>query len=171
VAAFSHQACLLYPFSSPPLSKFLFLGLDLLPDCYDAYQSNSAKVHFVSPQECRELFLWEETRSVDNSGCFKLNGIEFEAGVEFAHKRVDVRYDPFDLSVVEIWRDGLRIKQAQPLVIGEFIRHSQIPQWTNTRKPTGSRLLAVYEKQNSQRDQRRNAAISFKKSKDDDSHV
>ena len=136
---------------------------------YEAYQADTSKVRFVSQQECHDLFLWEQTRTVDNSGCISVSGVEYEAGAEFARKKVDVRYDPFDLSVVEIWRDGLRIKQARPIVIGEFIPKTQIPTQLseNTKKPTKSRLLAVYEKQNSQRDQRRNGAISYRGLKDD----
>jgi len=135
---------------------------------YEAYQADAAKVRFVSQQECRDLFLWEQTRTVDNSGCVSVFGVEYEAGAEFARKKVDVRYDPFDLSVVEIWRDGQRMKHARPIVIGEFIPKTQIPAQLseNIKKPTKSRLLAVYEKQSAQRDQRRNGAISYRKLKD-----
>jgi len=135
---------------------------------YEAYRADLAKVCFVSQQECHDLFLWEETRTVDNSGCVSIFRVEYEAGVEFARKKVDVRFDPFDLSVVEIWRDGQRIKQAAPIVIGEFIPKAQIPAKLseNTKKPTKSRLLAVYEKQSEQRDQRRNGAISYRSLKD-----
>ena len=140
--------------------------LDQTP--YEAYQADPAKVRFVSQQECRDLFLWEQTRMVDNSGCFSIFGVEYEAGAEFVRKKVDVRYDPFDLSVVEIWRDGLRMKQARPLVIGEFVPKTQISAKLseNTKKPTKSRLLAVYEKQSKERDQRRNGAISYRNLKD-----
>ena len=136
---------------------------------YQAYQADAAKVRFVSQQECHDLFLWEQTRTVDNSGCVSISGVEYEAGAEFVRKKVDVRYDPFDLSVVEIWRDGQRMKQARPIVISEFIPKSQIPAQLseNIKKPTKSRLLAVYEKQSSQRDQRRNGAISYRNLKDD----
>jgi len=144
---------------------------DSLPDQtpYQAYQADTAKVRFVSQQECHDLFLWEQTRKVDNSGCFSILGIEYEAGAEYVRKKVDVRYDPFDLSVVEIWRDGQRLKQARPITIGEFIPKTQIPAHLseNTKKPTKSRLLSVYEKQSSQRDQRRNGAISYRNLKGD----
>lgn len=135
---------------------------------YEAYQADTAKVRFVSQQECHDLFLWEQTRTVDKSGCVSIFGAEYEAGAEFVRKKVDVRYDPFDLSAVEIWRDGQRIKQARPIVIGEFIPKTQIPAQLseNTKKPTKSRLLAVYQKQSSQRDQRRNGAISYRNLKD-----
>jgi len=60
------------------------------------YQTNPKKVRFVTPEECRDAFLWEETRKVDSTGCFKLAGVEYEAGIAYIGKKVDVRYDPFD---------------------------------------------------------------------------
>ena len=140
---------------------------DSLPDQtpYEAYQTNTAKIRYVSQKECHDLFLWEETRKVDKTGCVKISGTEYEAGAEFACKKIDVRYDPFDLSIVEIWHDGKRIKHAKPIIIGEFVPRMQISTQLseNTSKPTKSRLLAVYEKRSHQRDQRRNGAISFRK--------
>jgi len=145
---------------------YIHKGHDSLADRtpYEAYQADTAKIRFVSPLECHDLFLWEQTRMVDNSGCVSVYGVEYEAGAEFTRKKVDVRYDPFDLSIVEIWRDGQRIKQAAPIAIGEFIPKAQIPARLseNTKKPTKSRLLAVYENQSAQRDQRRNGAISYR---------
>jgi putative transposase len=67
-----------------------------------------------------EAFLWEETRKVDSTGCFKLRGIEYEAGVELIGKKVYVRYDPFDMSVVEVWHNGEQRKTATPLKVGEY---------------------------------------------------
>jgi len=143
---------------------------DSLPDQtpFEAYRTDTAKIHYVSQQECHDLFLWEQPRKVDNSGCISIAGVEYEAGAQFVRKLVDVRYDPFDLSTVEIWRDGQRIKLAKPINIGEFIPKTQIPAQLseNTKKPTQSRLLAVYEKQNALRDQRRNGAISFRNTKE-----
>jgi hypothetical protein len=67
---------------------------------------------------------------------------------------VDVHFDPFDLSVVEVWHGGKKQLEAKPLVIGEF----------TAAKPTGktateigrSRLLDAYVKENEKR--RKNAA-------------
>lgn len=145
-----------------------------LPDQtpYEAYQANMAKVRFVSQQECRDLFLWEETRKVDNSGCVKVNGIEFEAGADLVRKSVDVRFDPFNLDTVEIWHAGRRVKQAEPIVVGEFIpKTKELTQPPKNIKPTKSRLLAVYEKNSMQRDQRRNGAISYRLREEENASV
>jgi transposase InsO family protein len=72
---------------------------------YQAYTEDPARVRYVSSLECRDAFLWEEQRVVDKSGCIKLAGVVFDVGVALIRRRVDVRYDPFDISMVEIWHE------------------------------------------------------------------
>ncbi len=133
-----------------------------------AYQSNPKKVRFATPEECRDAFLWEDTRKVDNTGCFKLSGIEYEAGIEYIGKKVDIRYDPFDLGLVEIWYSGERKKTARPLSVGEFcgiVKKTPVPV-----KATHSRLLKVYEIENARR-QKKTGALSFRSMKGGDGNV
>jgi hypothetical protein len=90
---------------------------------------------------------------VDKTGCFPLGGVTFEAGAAFARKKVDVRFDPFDLSVVEVWHGGAKRLDAKPLVIGEFTK-TKPEQKTNTEIGR-SRLLEAYLRENEKR--RKNA--------------
>jgi len=128
------------------------IGVDGLTPM-QAYQRDEKRVTFVAPDECYDAFLHEETRTVDKAGCFSLGGIIFEAGVALIRKKVDVRFDPFDLSVVEVWHGGAKQLEAKPLSAGEF---------TNT-KPTQkaaaetgrSRLLDALVQENDKR--RKNA--------------
>ena len=118
-----------------------------------AFQKDEKRVRFATPEECYDAFLHEETRTVDKAGCFSLNGILFEAGVAFIRKKVDIRFDPFDLSVVEVWHAGAKQLDAKPLVIGEFTGTK--PTQKTVTEIGRSRLLDVYVKENEKR--RRNA--------------
>ena len=118
-----------------------------------AFQKDEKRIRFATPEECYDAFLHEETRTVDKAGCFSLNGVTFEAGVAFIRKKVDVRFDPFDLSVVEVWYAGAKQLDAKPLVIGEFA-HTVTTEKTATEIGR-SRLLDIYAKENEKR--RRNA--------------
>jgi transposase InsO family protein len=140
---------------------------------YQAYTEDPAKVRFVSSLECRDAFLWEERRVVDKSGCVKLAGVVFDVGVALIRRRVDVRYDPFDISVVEIWLEGKFQRKAEMLYIPEFTKKLEADPVAAPRKPTGSRLLKVYEEKNKEREKQRNAALSFydeKAAKEEDNH-
>ena len=128
-----------------------------------AYASDPKKVRFATPEECRDAFLWEDTRKVDNTGCFKLQGIEYEAGIEYIGKKVDVRYDPFDLSLLEIWYSGECRKTAAPLKVGEYCpKAEKVPA---SKPATHSRLLKVYEAENEKRQKRHVGALTFRSMK------
>jgi len=118
-----------------------------------AFQKDEKHIRFATPEECYDAFLHEETRTVDKTGCFSLSGITFEAGIAFIRKKVDIRFDPFDLSVVEVWHGGAKQLDAKPLVIGEFVGTK--PEKKTATEIGRSRLLEVYVQENKQR--RRNA--------------
>jgi transposase InsO family protein len=118
-----------------------------------SFQSDEKRMRFATPEECYDAFLHEETRMVDKTGCFSLQNITYEAGAAFVRKKVDVRFDPFDLSVVEVWHGGVRRLEAKPLVIGEFT--ATILSDTAAAEIGRSRLLDVYAAENIKR--RKNA--------------
>jgi mRNA-degrading endonuclease HigB of HigAB toxin-antitoxin module len=134
-----------------------------------AYAKDIKKVRFATPEECRDAFLWEDTRKVDKTGCFKLNGIEYEAGVEFIGKKIDARYDPFDLDTVEVWHSGERQKTVSPLKVPEFCGKVELP------KPetavTHSRLLKVMEEENKKRQKQKMGILSFRDMKEGEDNV
>ena len=117
------------------------------------FQKDEKRIRFATPEECYDAFLHEETRTVDKTGCFSLGGITFEAGMAFARKKVDVRFDPFDLSVVEVWYAGAKQLEARPLVIGEFTDTK--PTQKTVTEIGRSRLLDIYVRENEKR--RKNA--------------
>ena len=134
---------------------------------YQAYTEDPAKVRYVSSLECRDAFLWEVQRTVDKSGCVKLAGVMFDVGTALIRRRVDVRYDPFDISMIEVWHDGKFLRKAEKLFIPEFTPKQEDNSTVPHSKPTHSRLLKVYEEKNKDREKRRNGALDFSASKED----
>jgi len=135
---------------------------------YQAYTEDPAKVRYVSSLECRDAFLWEEQRTVDKSGCIKLAGMVFDVGVALIRRRVDVRYDPFDLSVIEVWLEGEFQRKAEKLHIEEFVPKIAVSPAAVPRKPTYSRLLRVYEEKNKEREKQRNGALAFRSQREEE---
>jgi len=139
---------------------------------FEAYRENPKKVRFASSEDCHNLFLWEETRKVDKTGVVKLNGTLYEAGADLCCKKVDIRFDPFDPSIVEIWHGGLFVRKSAPLVIPEFIPKTIQANPPGPEMPAHSRLFAAYDKSYKIRDRQKNGAISFVDiQKEDVSHV
>ena len=134
----------------------------------ECFQRDEKRVKFATPEECYDAFLHEETRMVDKTGCFSLQGVTYEAGVAFIRKKVDVRFDPFDLSVVEVWHGGVKQLQAKSLVVGEFTATK--PQDKAAAEIGRSRLLEVYAAENEKRRKNAMGVLTFD-TKGDDSDV
>ena len=129
-----------------------------------AFQRDEKRITFVSTKECYDAFLHEDTRTVDKTGCFSLLGTTYEAGVAFIRKKVDVRFDPFDLSVVEVWYGGEKQLEVKPLIVGEFTKTQHT---ANTPTEIGrSRLLDVYAKENEKRKKNAMGILNFDVSED-----
>ena len=125
------------------------------------------RLRFIRYEVCRESFLWEESRRVDKTGCIKLRGKEYEVGIEWIKKTVDIRYDPFDLTQVEIWVQGEKKGTAKQLVLHEYngIKRSAAsnPKETaNTQEGKPSRLLQVLASKEKIRNASKIGAIAYR---------
>lgn len=124
-----------------------------------AFQKDGKRIRFVTPEECYDAFLHEETRKTDGTGCFSLGSITFEAGIALARKKIDIRFDPFDLSVVEVWHGGTRHPDAKPIAIGEFANTA--PAQKTATEIGRSRLLDVFVKEHEKRQKNAIGILTF----------
>lgn len=83
----------------------------------------------VDEKELIEIFLYQKSRTVNKAGIVTLEGIEFEVDALLKNKRVDLRYNPFDLSWVNIYYKGQFFQKVQPFVI---------KRWGTKDKPQGA---------------------------------
>lgn len=116
----------------------------------EAFTQDAKAMRFPGPEALRDAFLWEKTPTVDKSGCISLNGLRYDVGVEYIRRKVLVRYDPFDLSVVEVWHDGEKKKLVSPLIIGEYNHNVKKP-LEELEKASQSRLLRLFEAESKKR--------------------
>ena len=75
----------------------------------------------VSMVELTEIFLWEESRKVDKTGCVSVFGNIFEVPSYLSSQTVTLRFDPYDLSVMQVWHDGNRLPDARLLDLNRKI--------------------------------------------------
>jgi putative transposase len=115
-----------------------------------AFTQDTKALRFSSPEALKAAFLWEKTPKVDKSGCISLEGICYEVGVEWTGKNVMVRYDPFDLSLVEVWYGGEKKKLVVPANIGEYNRNVKKPV-EELEKASESKLLRLFETESKKR--------------------
>ncbi len=77
--------------------------------------------------ELQEIFLWEENRTVDRAGCISLDGNQYEVDQALCGQRVLLRYDPFDLSRIQVWWDEKQWSNATVLDLTRKYKRSVEP--------------------------------------------
>jgi putative transposase len=65
--------------------------------------------------ELTEIFLWEESRKVDKTGCVSVFSNTYEVSGDLSGAKVSLRFDPFDLTVIQVWHEDTRYPDAVPL--------------------------------------------------------
>jgi putative transposase len=70
------------------------------------YQDGIAQVRAADPEVIRKAFLWRETRKVRKDGCIELQGNTYQVDPVFAGRKLELRFDPFDLSHIELFFGG-----------------------------------------------------------------
>jgi hypothetical protein len=112
----------------------------------EAFASDNSPVRFYDMEALTDAFLHEDERKVDKTGCFKLNGILFDAGVEWVRKKIGVRFDPFNLEEVQLWHGGKLAKIVKAAVIGEY-NATQKTTCEKVETAAESRVLKKYMKE------------------------
>jgi putative transposase len=95
----------------PPIARFLSQGPPRL----------------VEPSLLREAFRWSVRRRVTRTASVSLAGNRYKVDDALALRPVEVRFDPEDLSRLEVYWEGRPMGQAVPFVLGRHV-HRQVPQ-------------------------------------------
>jgi putative transposase len=61
---------------------------------------------YATAAELREAFLWAETRVVSKTATFSLLGNRYEVDGALCGRRVELRFDPHDLRLIEVYYAG-----------------------------------------------------------------
>lgn len=80
-------------------------------------------VLWLDPVRVAHAFLWTETRTVTAVGTFSLEGNQFEVPPELARRKVAVRFDPYDLTHVEVVYNGQSYKAGPLELVRDRSRH------------------------------------------------
>lgn len=110
---------------------------------------NGQRARPLDPNVARELFLVREERTVHKkNGCVSVLGHPFLCDAALRGRRVEVRFDPADLSSVLILRDGKTLQRAFPQPINATPQPHQKPREAPAHKTDYLGLLrAEYDRQ------------------------
>jgi len=83
----------------------------------DRWRAGSERIEWLDEQKLRQAFLWTEKRTPDKTGVFSLFGTEYQVGPELARRRVELRYDPEMLDLIEVWYKGQFVERLRPFQV------------------------------------------------------
>ena len=78
------------------------------------WRTEVGRARVVEPEKLVDIFLWEETRKVDKSGTFQLDGNRYPVSEHLVREVVEVRFNPFDLEKVRVYYQGLFVESTSP---------------------------------------------------------
>jgi putative transposase len=85
-------------------------------------------------QELREAFMWQETRLVTKTAMVSLHGNRYEVNQALRGRRVELRFDPYDLERIEVYYAGRPFGEAVPHQVGGHV-HPQAQEPVDQPRP------------------------------------
>jgi hypothetical protein len=76
------------------------------------YQADLEHVHPADPELLRKAFLWREKRKVRQDATFSLQGNSYQVPAHLCGRTLELHFDPFDLSQIELFLDNLPLGKA-----------------------------------------------------------
>ena len=108
----------------------------------DRFEASGPR-HTADPVRLVEAFRWSATRKVSRTASIELEGNRYSVDPSLVGRRVEVRYEPEDLSVLTVYYEGRPIGQALPFVLGRHT-HRAVPQAAPpSPEPTGIDYLGL----------------------------
>ena len=114
----------------------------------ERWEAGADQVEWLDQAQLVDLFLWEETRKVDKSGCVRMEGNSYPVVEYLVNQKVSVRFDPFDLSSIRIYHKGKLVCTATPQELVSTTYRKAQPR--RLEKPAPLESAIAYRKQLSQ---------------------
>lgn len=87
------------------------------------WDSSDKPVPKLSLEKIYEAFLYKDERSCSKTGIFSLYGNKYEVEKFLCNKKVEIKYDPYDLDTgIQVYFEGKRFKDA---IVAKVHRHSK----------------------------------------------
>ena len=96
-----------------------------------------------TPAELHEAFLWSATRTADKTAAVALFGNHYELDAALARVEVELLFDPFDLTDIEVRYQGRPMGRAIPRRISRHTHPAARPEAAAPPKPSGIDYLGL----------------------------
>ena len=73
------------------------------------------QIKFIEKEQLEAAFLNRTTRKVTATVTVSVLNTDYEVPQQFIHKKIELRYNPFDTSRLFVYQDGKQIAEAVPV--------------------------------------------------------
>jgi transposase InsO family protein len=77
-------------------------------------QDDAPNMRSVEPTELRQAFLHRQQRTVTTTATVSFHGNRYRVAAYLRRQKVELRYDPFDLTRIEVWFQDTFLQLAEP---------------------------------------------------------
>jgi len=84
----------------------------------ERYQAGLSGICQAEAETLRKAFLWREKRKVRKDGRIELQGNTYRVDPQLTGRQIELHFDPFDLSTLNVWMDGNHLGKATVLQQG-----------------------------------------------------
>ncbi len=95
--------------------------------------TGAGALHAVEPSLLREAFRWSVMRRVTNTASVSLAGNRYTVDAALVGRRVELRFDPEDLTKLEVYWEGHPAGAAIPFIRGAAIGSAMGSTWHDAR--------------------------------------
>lgn len=101
-------------------------------------------LHAVEPSLLREAFRWSVVRRVTRTASVSLAGNRYQVDSALVDRRVELRFDPEDLTRLDVFWEGRPVGSAVPFIVRRHVHHQVAPAQPPTpAAPTGVDYLGL----------------------------
>ena len=94
------------------------------------------------PEQLRRAFLWREQRTVSAFATVSLHGNRYEVDASLVGRKVDLLFNPFDLTRIEVEYHGRPMGRAVPYQVKRHAHPDVKPQAPHRSRPPASTTCA-----------------------------
>lgn len=104
----------------------------------DRWSARPEPLPLPSPAQLREAFLWSEWRTVTKTATVGLHGNKYEVDAALTGRKIELVFDPFDLTRIEVRWHGRPMGTAIPQKIGRHVHAKARPDEITPAEPVSS---------------------------------
>lgn len=81
----------------------------------ERYLKDWEHIKFIEKEQLENAFLNRTTRKVSATATISIFNTEYEVPQQFIGKKIELRYDPFDITKLYVYQDGKRVASTMPV--------------------------------------------------------